>query len=503
MFKYIVLVLSVGLVVWLIFNQLFFYLGIYINDKFIAIVIFVSQVISFLFAIVSIINNLYLSKDNELLLVLPVSFNQLFVSKIILLYLNDLIFGLKFYLPIFITLGIMGNLSITYYFMVLPLIFLLPIFPLSVGALISIPIMFVVKYLRKHTVISITIILVTVALVFVVYMNIVTKISGAFNVAEKQVETSIKVNQYIYNLGKSIPLYNFVSLSLFNIKYSFIEVIFGLTSLVIMLLCFFIIKPYYYRVATLSLEQVNNVKSKYIKFKKRSVFTELLVNEFRVVFRSSGYVFGYFLFPLFMPLIVFTYDKLLISIAVNQAGKSMILGSHMLILCLISLMSNIISSIAISKEGNTFYIAKTTPVSFYTQIKAKLVFNLIITISAIFITTLLSLILTDLNRIFILCSGVISSILSIGHISHSLDYDLMVPTLDWYDNSEISTLSKNTTKSIIMALVLSVFICLIFVFVNNIIIAVILSLIISTIYTLLRLHLLYIKTEYYYHLMEI
>ena len=42
-----------------------------------------------------------------------------------------------------------------------------------------------------------------------------------------------------------------------------------------------------------------------------------------------------------------------------------------------------------------------------------------------------------------------------GHIFLSFDLDLRHPTLDWYDNGEITKVNKNTTKSIIWGLVLA------------------------------------------------
>ena len=211
----------------------------------------------------------------------------------------------------------------------------------------------------------------------------------------------------------SLSIYKFISLSLFSVNYICVELIVFVVSVIILCLCFFVIKPYYYKIAFIDIEQSNNVKSKYYKFKKRPIFLELILNEFRLVFRSGGYLFGYFLFPLFMPLIVYTYDKLLISIAVNTAGKGMVIGAHMLILLIISLMSNIISSIAISKDGSNFYLSKTIPVSYYTQVKAKITFNFLITGIAIIVTTITTLIFSNLNTWFVISSSMIALTLSL------------------------------------------------------------------------------------------
>ena len=79
--------------------------------------------------------------------------------------------------------------------------------------------------------------------------------------------------------------------------------------------------------------------------------------------------------------------------------------------------------------------------------------------------------------------------------------DLQHPVLDWYDNSEISTIGKSTTKSMIYALVMSVVMCLSVTLLGNA--GVFVALGISIIYLVSRIHLLNIRIDYYYNNMEI
>ncbi len=499
--KYVLTIAALTLVMYLLLKKVVFMLGIRINAEFIAIVLLATQAITFCFATANIISTLYLSKDNELLMVLPVTFNQLFISKIMILYMNELLFSLLYIVPVFLTLGFIGGLSSTFFLMLLLLVPILPLLPIALASLISIPIMFVVKFFKRHMLLSIITILVIVAGVFVAYMSIVTDISGAMNIAEKQIETAIKIDRFIRDFGRTIFAYYQIATSLFVTSYIYWPIIYLVVGVALVCGCFLLIKPFYYKIATINTETTSVTKTKYKGFKKRKPFAELLLNEIRQVFRSPGYIFQYFLFTLFMPLIVFTYDKLLLDIAVNQAGQDMIIGSHVLVLSIIALMSNAISSIAISKEGGTFYIAKTTPISFYYQVGAKITFNAIFTLGAILVTTITTLILTNISVGTVLITSLMVMLLSLGHICHSFDMDLQNPVLDWYDNSEISSIGKNTTKCIIYALVLSVLLCLIISFLGTL--GIWLALIFSLVYMVGRVYMLYIRTKYYYNLMEI
>lgn len=501
LFKFIVIVTAITLALYLLLNKVFFILNIEINAQFLALVLLLTQGISFCFAMFNIISTLYLSKDNELLMVIPVTFNQLFVSKAMVMYVSDLIYSMYYMLPVFLTIGWLGGLSFSYFLIAFLILPILPILPIAIASIISIPIMFILKFFKNHLLLSIISILTIVAVVFVLYMILVSKISGAFNIMEKQIETSMLINKKVALIGRYVIIFYQLAQALLSLKLIYFPLLYLFLSIGLLALCFLLIKPFYYKIATFGLENTTVIKSKVKPFVKRKHLTELLLNEARTIFRSPGYIFQFFLFPLFMPLIVYAYDKLLISIAVNQAGQNMIFGSHVLILCIIALMGNTISSIAISKDGANFYIAKTTPVNLYTQVIAKLLFNFIVTISAILITTISTLLFTELNVGVILLSSLIVIVLTAGHICHSFDMDLRSPVLDWYDNSEISQIGKSTTKSIIYALVLSAIMCLIVTFLGFK--GIFVALLVSIIYTLGRIHLLYVRTRHYYNIMEI
>lgn len=487
------------------FSRMFMMLGLQITPSFLTLILLGCQAISFVFGVANVITTLYLSKDNELLMVLPVTFNEIFISKILVLYVSDLLFSVTYLFPVFTALGILGKLSGAYYVLTLLLMPILPIFPLALASLFSIPVMLLVRFLKRHAVLSAVVLLSVVACVFVAYMQLVTNISGAFNIAEKQLESGLKINRKITKLGASVFGYFHLAESLYRFALFYRPLLFFVGSLLLFFACFLLIRPYYFRIATITTENTFKPVQKEKRFVKRTPFMSLLLNEIRSVFRSPGYLFQYFLFPLFMPLIVYTYDKLLISIVVNQAGKNMIIGSHVLVLTIIALMSNTISSTAISREGGTFYVAKCTPVSFYVQVKAKIAFNAIFTLGAVLVTTLTTLCFTDYNALTVLLTGVCVCVLSIGHICHSFDLDLTNPVLDWYDNSEITSISKSTTVCILYALLLSVISCLIIILIStlNLYVSFACLFVFSALYCWARIHLLAVRTKYYYEKMEI
>jgi len=206
-----------------------------------------------------------------------------------------------------------------------------------------------------------------------------------------------------------------------------------------------LIRPFYFAMAMSYSENDTTIK-KIGKFTQRKKFTSFLCKEFLTVFRSPGYVFQYFIFALLMPLIVVLYDNLLITFVVNQTGSFMVAGAHVLILCVLANLSVMISASAVSREGGSFYLVKTAPVDFYRQTIAKLAFNAIFTVGAILITAFAGFFYLPAH--VVIFSSLAAIFLALGHMFFSFDMDLKKPLLDWYDTGEISSVNKNTAKSI-------------------------------------------------------
>ena len=126
--------IAVGL--YMLLARMFSMLNLQVNASFLTLVLLGCQVVLFVFDIANIITTLYLSKDNELLMVLPITFNEIFISKILVLFVSDLIFSLTYLFPMFIALGILGRLGAVYYVTILLLMPILPVFPIALASIL-------------------------------------------------------------------------------------------------------------------------------------------------------------------------------------------------------------------------------------------------------------------------------------------------------------------------------------------------------------------------------
>lgn len=224
----------------------------------------------------------------------------------------------------------------------------------------------------------------------------------------------------------------------------------------------------FFDMAMTSLEKTIKVKSsaKVKKFKKRTRFMSLLRKELLCVFRSSSEVFEYFLFTILMPFIVFAYDKLLMSIVVDQSGINMIAGSHIMVVAITAMLSNISSASAISRDGGNFHTSKTIPVDFFTQMFVKFSFNAIFTIGAIILTAVISMFIYPAWQI--LLGSIAVAMAAVGHIAYSISCDIKNPTINAVGDDEASTVSKSTTKCLIVGLLIGFILGMIVILMSNV-----------------------------------
>ena len=198
--------------------------------------------------------------------------------------------------------------------------------------------------------------------------------------------------------------------------------------------------------------RVTKRNSRKVKFRHTSAFVSLIKKELLCIFRSPSEVFQYFLFTLLMPFIVFSYDRLFMSVTVNQAGVNMIAGSHVMIVAIMAMLSNISSASAVSRDGANFHTSKIVPVSYFTQIFAKLTFNAIFTFGALLLTAVVSAFTYPLWQIILGTLAV--SFASVGHIALCLEMDIKNPSVSIQGDESSSTTGKSTPAALVIGLMI-------------------------------------------------
>ena len=123
------------------------------SNALITFIIFLLQIMSVISCTSGLLRTLYLGKDNAILLSYPAHHVEVFLSKILVFYIYEFIKGIFMTLPLLIGFGIIYQMiSVVYILMVILLVFLLPLFPVLIGAFLTMTLLFINRLLNKEAI---------------------------------------------------------------------------------------------------------------------------------------------------------------------------------------------------------------------------------------------------------------------------------------------------------------------------------------------------------------
>ena len=112
---------------------------------------FISMLLlSIVSCIAKLTDSLYFSKDNLVLLSYPVRPNIVFLSKLIVFYIIELIKNVLYLIPMFLAYGIIHGFQWYYFPWVIVSFFIVAAIPVAIASIVSIPYMYVKMLLRKN-----------------------------------------------------------------------------------------------------------------------------------------------------------------------------------------------------------------------------------------------------------------------------------------------------------------------------------------------------------------
>lgn len=415
-----------------------------------------------IFGVVSLLTYIYFNKDAEFVASLPVTPGKVFLAKLTIVYLYELLAFAAIVVPPLVTIGIVTSQGILYYFSQILAFLLIPAFPLAFASIIAIPLMYVVSFFKNKGTMTTIFLMLLYGVFFGLYFY------GTFKLQTGLGNTTDNFEQYIPKFRAALkgittafyPLYTFACLAAKKEVFGQTVFISGLInlaisvlSLAVLLIIAYLISNKVYQKGAIS--QNENVKNTIgtANYEVKSALKSLMLKDFKEITRTSAFGFqcltGIIMLPLVLFFIKFSFGSNLSSeggsgmteqfeAVINIAmgfGMMLMLGSGM----------NITASTAITREGKNFYLSKVIPVDYYTQVKAKLYLSLIINYITIIISYILVIFLYKLGPIEIIFFPISLLLYSYGFAAAALRFDLKSPKLDWNSPSEAVKNNKNAS----------------------------------------------------------
>lgn len=404
--------------------------------EYIAILLFIIQGFALIFGTMALVNIMFLSKDNEILLALPIPQRRVFAAKFLYVLLHELLLGIVIG---FTGIGIFGYLSgggVAFYLLGGIAVVVAPILALAISSVLLLPIILVCAHLRKTPVLSGLISIAIFCGGMYLYMNFIFGLSSGSEdmgnvavllfevIAQKLVfnlivaDVVLLLPNFATSLGVSIAMY----VGLFAIACA-------LTSMV------------YKKASTLTTEKTSGGKIK-TSNAKRGVLKALIIRDLKCISRIPMLlmtcVSQMILAPITLSIMSSMYrgDMQDLQLGIMFMMGSMFVGGM-----------NQFASSSFTRENEAINILKTIPVPTETIVTSKF----IIAIASAAVTNVLvlaALIASGMNMTIAFMLFLYFAMLSLGMIAWQIKSDLDSPKLGWVNINEGLKKNKAATISV-------------------------------------------------------
>lgn len=429
------------------------------NNNLLTFVLFFLQVLSIIACTNGLLKTLYSGKDNAILLSYPAHHVEVFFSKLLVFYFYEFIKSVFLVLPLLLGFGIIFEiLSVGYIISTLILTVLLPLFPVLIGAFLTMPVLFITRFINKHSWLKA---LLSIGLLVVIFWLLVK----IMNLIPVPLRIIALYNQFIKNVTGFISSVNKYSLFYSNIG----EILLGesilINSLIVLgvligliVLVAGLAMPLYFSLASKSSEQANVKKHKGGNVAHKNIFFTFVKKEWLLSVRNINDFINSYSFMVATPYVLYIMVSIFTAIDRNELGLSMTTAFTGFIALILASASNTSSALAITKEGSEFVLLKTSPANTSNMAWAKIFFNLIFSSIMLIISFAVIVIFCDriqnTTNIWLMLIAVL--FINAALVFWSFQIDIMNPKLREYASTNDSSSINNAAESIKIGLICTI-----------------------------------------------
>ena len=415
--------------------------------------------LSTVFTTIGLVKSLYLSKDNLVLLTLPATPMLVFISKLMVYYVYEIRKNVMFLIPFFFAFGINAHYSILYFPWVAFLFVFIAALPVLLGALISIPSLYVYQFLRKRK-------WAQYVLLGLVFVGLGAATYGLVSILPEDI--NLVQNAITWNVINFLDGFEkiFLPFSLCTemiagredaltgavltpftwrtpiLFFGFLLVFAALTAG-----CLLISKPLFYSMASKPFEFTKKNFVIERKNKKTPVFLSAIKKEWIVALRDTTIIELATQLIVIMPLAIMLFNNLHSAMSMGHIGTLLSAAFNLLLIMLFMLSANIRMSSAYSKDGFAAYLNKVQPSTSGALLFAKMTTNLLIGFIGLVITLGVYAFYAEFSFGNMLLLGLVCYGFYVGHLFWSGEIDLMHPQYDQYATFSEQSNNPNENKS--------------------------------------------------------
>ena len=462
-----------------------YYMGVLSNgDVHVATFLTLScQGVVLVFGLHAIISNVFTVNDADKLLYLPVRAHTIFFSKLTVAYLNEVITTAVTVLIVLLPFGLGSGVGVTYYLMLLLALALIPMLPMLVACLVSMPLSALIVRVGKNSAIKSVLRIVLYLLVIGVYMYVMYSfgfMAGSENgnlLDNPELYMQDMVGGFIDKLSQVMPYFHpnyMLASSMLSTSITSWGVDFAITMgehITLLGVVFLVSLPFYRKLLALSIENgsdsIRKIGKEKYKLGNNSLVKELMLTDLKRTARDGQLGFQSFAGIVMMPIIVVvlyffmgladegdtSFLQLMALSPLYQVIAPLVVMVYM---TFIGLGTNVLGLYPISRENNLVYILKSLPVSFNKILLAKVLLATAVMVISDFVTCVLIVALLGVKWYFGIAMLLTMSFAGFGAMCITTLLDLKSPRFGWANFNQSLKNSKNSWIAMLIGLLLGV-----------------------------------------------
>jgi len=408
---------------------------------------------------------MYYSKDNAILLTLPCSPTQVYLSKLIIFFLFEMKRSFEFLVPLFVAYYITHGYGVVFYPWMLVGFTVVSMFTVALGALLSIPTMWFCNFFRQRKVLQIISLILVLVAAYVALVFAISLIPENIDPVATWDKTSQDIRDflsaYVLNFSEVYDLSNlmlgdtYFHLALFKIIPMLLRLVKLLgAALILFVAGMLIVRPLFYKMASKPFEYLKKQVAARKNHRVSATLSPLWIETLSTV-KSIDRVFSTVGVMVSIPLLIYLLNKIFLAMNTRETGQYMIVSFNILIILLVALNSNCSIASIYSRDGRSSYLIKTQPVKHHVLLASRLIpvaatvcISLIATMAIMMFTTKVQTtdaVLLFLSLIFIY----------LAHMFFSADLDIMNPQYEIYATMGNYDSNPNEIKSTLFAFIIS------------------------------------------------
>ena len=382
----------------------------YGSFDFLILILALTLTISIIFTSLKARKILFNTYDKNILLPLPLTKGEIVFSKVLYLYLSQVLLNLFISSPILITFFALHNYMPPLYVYGVVYSGLISLFGIGISLIFSIIFEFAFRLLKLSDIAQFVFACVLVILLCFAYQIVLNLFLDALNNNEGTGMFSVDLINLVHNVSSILfPVLSFIDPAVNGLGINlWSSVSINIGSIILSLFLGWLVASLSYGLSS------SNLQDKFHKIRNKnnlvlSPFKALLKKEFALLFKDSSYTFSYTSLLIMAPFLSFVVISSLNSIIYQNLRYFSVYFPDLvngLNICLILLFASVINSGAsqsITREGPALQIVKYIPVDPLKQVGAKLILPVTLSSISLLITLIVLLASNNIDyRVFLI-----------------------------------------------------------------------------------------------------